>query len=263
MAKIQKLLSINSDAKTKKGAKYGYRTGILYLTPGRSSADRVDLCPGASAECRGACLAFSGRAGIFPVIRQARDKRRAFFLNDRDAFFARIKKEIASLIRSAGKKGETPVVRLNGTSDIRWEDIRERETGKNIFEIFPTTQFYDYTKIPNRNSSHPNYHLTFSWSGSNAQESARALESGLNLAIPFAVKRGAELPTHHTIEGKTYQVKDGDISDLRFLDAGRPCIIGLRVKPNKGAKKQIQSGKGSFIVQPTLTIRPKRQVVNQ
>lgn len=221
MAKIQKLLSINSDAKTKKGTKYGYRTGILYLTPGKSSADRVDLCPNASAECRGACLAFSGRAGIFPTIRQARDRRRAFFLNDRDGFFQKIKKEIASLIKSAGKRGETPVIRLNGTSDIRWEDIRERETGKNIFELFKDTQFYDYTKIPGRTSSYPNYHLTFSWSGSNAQESAQALENGLNLAVPFAVKRGGQLPKTHEIGGKstrcgtvTYQIfgsltKDG------------------------------------------------------
>lgn len=257
-----KLLSVNSDAKTRKGSAFGYRTGILYLTPGKSSADKVDLCPNASTECRGACLAFSGRAGIFPTIKQARDRRRKFFLEDRDAFFARIKKEIASLIKSATKKGETPVVRLNGTSDILWENVRERETGKNIFEIFSDVQFYDYTKIPNRKSSHPNYHLTFSWSGANAKDSAEALENGLNLAVPFAVKRGGELPKTHEIEGKTYQIKDGDISDLRFLDQGKPSIIGLRVKPNKGAKKQLASGRGSFIVQP-LTIKPKRQTVTQ
>lgn len=258
-----KLLSVNSDAKTRKGSAFGYRTGILYLTPGKSSADRVDLCPSASAECRGACLAFSGRAGIYPEIARARARRRALFLSDRDGFFQKIKKEITSLVKSAGKRGETPVIRLNGTSDILWENIREPETGKNIFEIFSDVQFYDYTKIPNRKSTYKNYHLTFSWSGANAQESAQALKNGLNLAVPFAVKRGGELPTHHTIEGKTYQVKDGDISDLRFLDAGKPCIIGLRVKPNKGAKKQLASGRGSFIIQPTLTFKPKRQTVNQ
>ena len=255
-----KLLSVNSDAKTRKGQAYGYRTGILYLTPGKSSADRVDLCPSASAECRGACLAFSGRAGIYPEIARARARRRAFFLSDRDGFFARIKKEIASLVKSATKKGETPVIRLNGTSDILWENIREPETGKNIFEIFSDVQFYDYTKIPNRKSSNPNYHLTFSWSGTNAKESAQALKNGLNLAVPFAVKRGGQLPPTHEIEGKTYQVRDGDISDLRFLDAGKPCIIGLRVKPNKGSKKQIQSGKGSFIIQTTLAIKPKKSL---
>jgi hypothetical protein len=252
-----KLLSINSDAKTRKGAKFGFRTGILYLTPGRSGADKIDLCPSASIECRGACLAFSGRAGIFPTIRQARDRRRAFFLNDRDGFFQQIKKEISSLIKSSGKRGETPVIRLNGTSDILWENVREAETGKNIFEIFPDTQFYDYSKIPGRKSTYKNYHLTFSWSGSNAQESAQALENGLNLAIPFAVKRGGALPKTHQIGGKTYQVKDGDISDLRFLDTGKPSIIGLRIKPNKGSKKQLASGRGSFIIQP-LTIKPKK-----
>lgn len=253
-----KLLSINSDAKTRKGTAYGYRTGILYLTPGRSASDKVDLCPNASTECRGACLAFSGRAGIFPEIKLARDRRRAFFLNDRDAFFARIKKEIFSLIKSAAKKGETPVIRLNGTSDILWEDIRENGTGRNLFEIFPTTQFYDYSKIPGRVSTHKNYHLTFSWSGSNATESAQALKNGLNLAIPFAVGRGKPLPKTHEIGGISYRVVDGDISDLRFLDRGKPKIIGLRVKQNKGSKKQLATGHGSFIIQPTLTIKPRK-----
>jgi hypothetical protein len=253
-----KLLSINSDAKTKKGARFGYRTGILYLTPGRSGADKIDLCPSASIECRGACLAFSGRAGIFPEIKRARDRRRSFFLQDRDGFFAQIKKEIASLIKSSGKKRETPVIRLNGTSDILWENVREKETGKNLFEIFPDTQFYDYTKIPDRISTHKNYHLTFSWSGSNPVESARALQSGLNLAIPFAVGRGKPLPKTHQIDGISYRVIDGDISDLRFLDRGKPRIIGLRVKQNKGSKKQLANGRGSFIIQPTLSLKPRK-----
>jgi hypothetical protein len=255
-----KLLSINSDAKTKKGSKFGYRTGILYLTPGRSGADKIDLCPSASTECRGACLAFSGRAGIYPTIRQARDRRRSFFLNNRDGFFAQVKKEITSLIKSAVRRGETPVIRLNGTSDILWEDIRETGTGKNLFEIFGKIQFYDYTKIPNRKSTYKNYHLTFSWSGSNREESGQALKSGLNLAIPFAVGRGKPLPKTHEIDGISYRVLDGDISDLRFLDRGKPKIIGLRVKQNKGAKKQILTGQGSFIVQP-LEIKPKKSLV--
>jgi hypothetical protein len=218
------------------------------------------LCPSASAECRGACLAFSGRAGIFPTIKQARDRRRKFFLENRDGFFAKIKKEIASMIKSAGKRGETPVIRLNGTSDILWENIREKETGKNIFEIFKATQFYDYTKIPDRKSNYKNYHLTFSWSGSNPQESAQALANGLNLAIPFSVKRGEALPKTHTVGGVAYPVLDGDISDLRFLDRGKPKIIGLRVKQNKGSKKQLATGQGSFIVQPILAIKPKKSL---
>jgi hypothetical protein len=182
-------------------------------------------------------------------------------LNERDAFFAKIKKEIVSLVKSAAKRGETPVIRLNGTSDILWEDILEKESGKNLFEIFPTTQFYDYSKIPGRVSNHKNYHLTFSWSGSNALESAQALKNGLNLAIPFSVGRGKPLPKTHTIDGISYRVLDGDISDLRFLDTGKPKIIGLRVKQNKGSKKQLATGQGSFIVQPMLTIKPKKVTV--
>jgi hypothetical protein len=36
---------------------------------------------------------------------------------------------------------------------------------KNIFEMFPNVQFYDYTKIPTRKVDNiPNYHLTWSYS---------------------------------------------------------------------------------------------------
>jgi hypothetical protein len=42
------------------------------------------------------------------------------------------------------------LVRLNGTSDIRWELIPVTIDGieyRNLMEAFPELQFYDYTKL--------------------------------------------------------------------------------------------------------------------
>ena len=45
------LLSIGSDAKTVKGQKYGYYTGIQYLAPSNASGV-INTCPNASKGCR-------------------------------------------------------------------------------------------------------------------------------------------------------------------------------------------------------------------
>ena len=37
-----------------------------------------------------------------------------------------------------------PLVRLNGTSDIKWENVKYNN--QTIFELFHDIQFYDYTK---------------------------------------------------------------------------------------------------------------------
>ena len=50
-----KLLSIDTNAKTVKGQKQGYLTGILYMAP--SDISGVNLCPMAKiAQCEKACL---------------------------------------------------------------------------------------------------------------------------------------------------------------------------------------------------------------
>jgi len=70
-----------------------------------------------------------------------------------------------------GKKGLIPVIRLNGTSDIEWENIRfdyefihNKIRSVTIFELFPEIQFYDYSKNPYRDNLPKNYDLTFSYS---------------------------------------------------------------------------------------------------
>ena len=111
---------------------------VLYLTPGI-------FCPRATDGCRGCCLGHtSGRMGMKDQT-TARDKRAALYLEQPEYFLARLKAELHLLRADAMLLGCTPAARLNGSSDIAWED-RHPE----LFHEFPEIQFYDYTKIPAR-----------------------------------------------------------------------------------------------------------------
>ena len=152
---------------------------------------------------------------------------------------AQLVKEITSAIKSAERKNLTPCFRLNLTSDLPWEKILFN--GKNVFDLFPSVQFYDYTKYVSRMSLFlagelpSNYHLTFSRSESNETLVDAVLASGGNVAVVF---RG-QLPS--TWKGK--RVVSGDESDLRFNDP-QNVIVGL---VEKGKAKKDASG---FVVEP-------------
>jgi hypothetical protein len=88
--------------------------------------------------------------------------------------------------------------------------------------LFPSVQFYDYTKSIHRMRQQAigllpdNYDLTFSRSEVNAHEVSEVLdEIGGRVAIVF----DGPLP---------YDVTEGDDDDLRFLDPAG--IIGLKAK---------------------------------
>lgn len=229
-----KLFNIDANAKTVKGQAKKYLTAIQYLAPFNLSGHQV--CPMAErAQCHVACLNSAGR-GRFNSVQAARIARTKLLFDDRAAYFALAKAELAAAKRKAARLGFTLCVRLNGTSDLRWEAIPDPATGKTLFELFPDVQFYDYTKIPNRKVSHiQNYHLTYSMSEAAPEYLPKALKNyGLdtNIAVVFA---GA-LP-------KTYlgrDVIDGDESDLRFLDP-KKVIVGLK------AKGKARSDAGNFV----------------
>lgn len=161
------------------------------------------------------------------VIQAARVAKTKMFFEDRDVFLNQLVKEIRSAIKSAEQKGLTPVFRLNGTSDVRWENIAIGDK-RNIMEVFPDVQFYDYTKHANRRNIPANYHLTFSLAESNR---AKAISSGLNVAVVFR----KTLPAIYTLtdgtDSITLPVVNGDETDLRFLD-GHRVIVGLKAKGN-------------------------------
>jgi len=187
---MPKILSIDTNAKTVKGQKKGYLTGIVYLAPYTLSG--VNLCPTAElAGCHEACLYTAGR-GIFSSVQTARLNKTVKFNNDLQGFMSQLIIDIKALQKKATKLGFIPLVRLNGTSDIRYENIYFSHNNESvtIFEVFPDIQFYDYTKIVNRKNISSNYDLTFSYSNKLEYRdyAMKAFKQGLRVAVVFRDK---------------------------------------------------------------------------
>lgn len=221
--KLPQLLTRHNH-KTIKGEKYGYITYILYLSPHTDNSKGINLCPHATSGCASSCLFKSGMAGMYIKVANGRRAKTERFLENRSLFVETLAKEITSAI--SRHSDEKIVFRLNGTSDIRWEKIPVYGH-KNIFELFPDIQFYDYTKNPLRMElGISNYHMTFSRSETNHNLCMAILGRGGNVAMVFR-----KLPAYY--EG--YEVINGDESDLRFKDK-KGVIVGLTYKNATGAK---------------------------
>lgn len=200
-----KYLSIGNNAKTIKSDMGGeYLTAIMYMRPD------LDLCPMSElAECIKACLNTAGR-GAFNSIQEARQRKTDAFKADPVAFVDQLKQDVLKALKKATKQGVKLAVRLNGTSDIAWENMKG-SNGNTIMQDFPDVQFYDYTKLPGRKVP-ANYHLTVSYSGANAKYAAKVLKTDHSIAVVFRDKES--IPAFWN--GRA--VIDGDRDDLRFLD---------------------------------------------
>ena len=217
-----------SNPKIQKGTKLGYLSFILHLAPADLSGKEV--CPKRTAGCTAACLNTAGRGGMFKrgentnVIQQARIRKTRYFFGNRAGFMNDLVKDINTAIRQSRRLGLTPVIRLNGTSDLSWEKYSVMGA-ENIFALFPQVQFYDYTKVLGRKVADiPNYHLTFSAADGNTDDVQKALIAGMNVAVVFD-----KIPAG---------VFSADETDLRFLDP-KVGIIGLKAK---GRAKKDTSG---------------------
>jgi len=217
---------LTTNTKLKKSIDLGFKTFGIHLAPHTSSGKNV--CTSASKGCASACLYFSG-FGSYPFVQRARIKKTQLFHADKKAFMRTLIEEVETAIRRTKKNGLTPCFRLNLTSDIAWESIKI--DGKNIMEMYPDVQFYDYGKNLKRmikflmGEMPKNYHLTFSRSESNQSACEIVLGMGGNVAMVFKDK----IP--ETYMGKP--VVGGDSHDLRFLDP-KGSIIGLIAKGRKG-----------------------------
>ena len=220
-----KYLAIGSSPKTIKSDKEGeYLTAIMYLSPADIAYKALNmkgtLCAMAdTAGCKLGCLNTSGR-GAMNSIQQARLRKTIAFIKDPVSFVDQLKDDIAKGIKKADKAGVKLAVRLNGTSDIPWENMKG-SNGRTLMEEYHSIQFYDYTKLPNRKVP-SNYHLTVSYSGANDAYATKALKTNHNIAVVF---RDKELPA--TFKGR--KVIDGDKTDLRFLDP-KKVVVGLYAK---------------------------------
>lgn len=213
-----------NNAKTAKMvSELGIEAAILHLAPADKSGHNT--CPMASVGCKMACLNTAGH-GFRASVQAARIRKTRAFFADTPGFMAQLVKEIAARERKARKRGQRCAIRLNGTSDIRWETVKVTVDGimhPNVMTLFPNVQFYDYTKIPNRRHVPTNYHLTFSLSECNDRHALAQLEQGVNVAVVLAYDTLPEA-------WNGYRVVDGDKHDYRFLDPQGPCIIALKAK---------------------------------
>ena len=223
--KQPKVLLTTDNAKTIKGEDLGYKTLICYMSPHKQNTFGRNLCPKATAGCMASCLFTAGR-GAFSNVKIGRLRKSEFFLSNKELFMEQLVTEIKKAIRN--KKDKNICVRLNGTTDVPFENIKVGGFD-NIMSMFPNVQFYDYTKVFARLKKElpKNYHLTFSRAEteSNHKETLLALQMGFNVAVVFNVKDETELPSQY----QGFKVINGDMHDLTFLH-DKNTIIGLKAK---------------------------------
>ena len=252
------IFSVNP--KTEKSA---VQTYILHLAPAETSG--VNVCPGAG-NCKSICLHFAGNPVYMTAKQSARIRRTLAYVSDPKRFMRLL---VCAILDKMNKHdGEELAFRLNGTSDIIWENVdfyitpadamfyrikfgRILPLGKrNIFEVFnfmrantgENVTFYDYTKIQHNwaECSRLNYHLTFSFDGwdnvQNLKIASNALAHGVNVAAAFNIKKGHPLPSTASGLGRSFKVVDGDLTDYRPSDPKGYHIIGLRFKLPHGIK---------------------------
>ena len=215
-----------------------YKTFVLYLPPEQSSG-KINLCRFATS-CVFSCLGIgSGRMNQgksrvdndnfdweLTSVSKAMFKRLTLFLEHRELFYAKLEQEIQTKLNTARKKGYRLAIRLNGTSDIRWEQTR-----KDIFYKFQDVIFFDYTKFPYelRKNTPDNYYLIYSYTANDEQSLNFAKEwlaNGKNIAVVFD-----KLPTKFL----GLPVIDADKHDMRFIDnevnnITGSLIAGLKAK---------------------------------
>jgi len=239
--------SINSSAKIMKNQKVNHHyTYIIYLAP--SNVSGVNVCSHSTSECRSGCLATSGRtamdirSGANKITASRIRKTLAFSINP-EFYLSWVIAEMKAFKAKAKRDGFNFSVRLNGTSDIDYTKVKLN--GKNIFEIFPDTIFYDYTKNHNRlYRPISNYELTLSYTGRNWEQCKKALDSGFNVAMIFNITKKTAFPKSY----KGYKVIDGDLSDLRVGEA-KGVIIALRWKNIADSKLNTEIKNSIFAIQ--------------
>lgn len=237
MSKLQLLSKGYTNAKLAKSTTESY---ILYMAPAALNCKGINLCPASTAGCRAACLYTAGR-GAMSNVHQARLRKANWFVTDQAGFIKQLISELHYLNKRAIKTGKRIAIRLNGTTDIDWENLVNLSS-------FPQIQFYDYTKRLGRAIQYgngwtiSNYHLTYSASEVTSQNTIdKLIRAGVNVAVVFS---GKQLPDNY--EG--IRVISGDSSDERWLDP-KGVIVGLIAK---GRAKKDQSG---FVRKPECHLK--------
>lgn len=221
-------LAIGTNAKTAKGDDDTKLTAIMYLAPAEISG--YEVCPSRSKGCTEACLFTAGR-GAMSNVQKARIRKTVEFFEQQDMFLKNLNADIKLFQEYCEEQGLDGYVRLNGTSDIKWEDYIDMES----YSLF----FYDYTKRRDRDFENlpSNYRITFSRAEDTVEKDLIEVLDITNVAVVFD-----EVPATWSVGGKDVTVIEGDLTDLRYEDP-KGVVIGLKAK---GMAKKDDSG---FVVQ--------------
>lgn len=206
-----KLLTSNTKIdKSNKLFKGKYKGKILQMVPGKGVCKNYK-------NCIKTCLFFKGYGKFQPVMK-GRQKRKDLFVNDLPEFMSILRKELRNHDKTCIRQDTKGVVRLNGFTDIDWEEPEYRLDGVPIFRQFPNLQFMDYSadyyKV--RYNPYPNYHLTFSYKGNNLAQCKDLFSRGINIAV-------IDTPENREVFGSVRSIQ-GDTHDFRFLDKSSSIV---------------------------------------
>ena len=227
---MTKLLSnASTNPKTAKQLEeFGYEGVIHHMTPDKLADGKHTVCAWSTPGCRATCLNTSGRSqvkgdltasnlGMYMIHRSRIGKTLRFF-DDRQGYADALTKELMLLDKRALSKCCTPVARLNGTSDVPWENYVP-------MDALPNVQFYDYTKGYGRmfkfltKKLPDNYHLTYSYNEHTLPGDVNfILSAGGNVAVVFRKDIPDTFMDHNVISGMEH--------DFRFRDP-KGYIVGL------------------------------------
>ena len=231
-----KLLGIDSNAKTVKGLGLDISTAILYLSPHLKSG--LNVCPMASiANCHGPCLNEAGR-GAMGTVQMSRLRKTLYWQQFPELFLKQIIRETITHAKKCERLGLIPAVRLNGTSDIKWENHLASFMIKSSKAF--NVKWYDYTKIANRIVP-AEYDLTFSYSGEPQYRPyvKRAIANKMRIAVVFRNPDSYKNCEYFENTHALYRQRDkilggmsvirGDDHDARFLEPDN-VVVALYAK---------------------------------
>lgn len=226
-------LAIGTNAKTAKGDDDTQLTAIMYLAPATISG--YEVCPARSEGCTNSCLFTAGR-GAMSTVQNARIRKTKEFFEDQSQFLTKLKNDLSLFEQYCIEHNIKGFVRLNGTSDIKWEDYLDMSKYNLYFYDYTKRQDRDFTKIAD------NYRLTFSRSEESTEEEISQALLNTNVAMVFD-----EVPVSWKVGSEDIFVVKGDLTDLRYEDP-KGVIIGLKAK---GMAKKDLSG---FVIKTKTSV---------
>ena len=243
---VSYLGAVAQSAKLRHSLYHKVSTYGIYLASADLSG--FNVCPN-SEYCKDNCLNGSGHNMVDrlskkgSIDRSRTIKTRLLFAN-KEVFMRIMIHEIEKERKKAENDGTFFSIRLNCTSDIN--PIAFTLNGKNILEIFPDIQFYDYTKVLNRIAlakKYSNYDITWSIDGSekNREIGLELLKNGGRVAVVYGEN---DMPK--TWYG--YECCNGDETDYRPSDIAPVCALKFKKTANNYVNGKFTLPNIAFIV---------------